>query len=240
MARARRADGRRPDRDRRAAAATALRLPRRALVRAARDRHPGPRVPRRRARRPALRGAARGRVHRRGQLRPGRRHLLLRLDGHRPEGARRASTSRSPSCSRTAATASSSRSAATRGAELLAELAPAAAARDGGRRPPSGPPTGRPRRWAARWTPTDIRDLLLPQPRAPALGRRRRPLPDLRQLHDGLPDLLLHHGRGRRPTSTGEHAERRAALGLVLHRRLLAHPRRQRAPLRRARATASG
>ena len=32
----------------------------------------------------------------------------------------------------------------------------------------------------------------LPQPRAPALGRGRRPLPDLRQLHDGLPDLLLH------------------------------------------------
>ena len=32
----------------------------------------------------------------------------------------------------------------------------------------------------------------LPQPRAPALGRGRRALPDLRQLHDGLPDLLLH------------------------------------------------
>ena len=39
------------------------------------------------------------------------------------------------------------------------------------------------------------------QPRASALGRGGRALPDLRQLHDGLPDLLLHHGRGRRPTS---------------------------------------
>ena len=53
------------------------------------------------------------------------------------------------------------------------------------------------RRWAARSTPTDIRDLLLRQPRAPALGRGRRPLPELRQLHAGLPDLLLQHGRGR-------------------------------------------
>ena len=35
------------------------------------------------------------------------------------------------------------------------------------------------------------------QPRAPALGRGRRALPDLRQLHDGLPDLLLHDRRGR-------------------------------------------
>ena len=37
----------------------------------------------------------------------------------------------------------------------------------------------------------------LPQPRAPALGRGLRALPDLRQLHDGLPDLLLHRRRGR-------------------------------------------
>ena len=37
----------------------------------------------------------------------------------------------------------------------------------------------------------------VPQLRAPALGRGRRPLPDVRQLHDGLPDLLLHDRRGR-------------------------------------------
>ena len=38
-------------------------------------------------RRSALPGAARGRIHRGGELRPGRRHLLLHLDEHRPEGA---------------------------------------------------------------------------------------------------------------------------------------------------------
>ena len=33
-------------------------------------------------------------------------------------------------------------------------------------------------------------------PRAPAMGRCGRTLPGLRQLHAGLPDLLLHHDRG--------------------------------------------
>ena len=51
----------------------------------------------------------------------------------------------------------------------------------------------------------------LPQLRAPALGRGRRALPDLRQLHDGLPDLLLHHGRGRhRPRRRGGRARARS------------------------------
>ena len=51
----------------------------------------------------------------------------------------------------------------------------------------------------------------LPQPRAPALGRGRRALPDLRQLHDGLPDLLLPHRRGRhRPRRRGGRARARA------------------------------
>ena len=45
-------------------------------------------------RRPRLRGPARGRLHRRGQLRRAGRHLLLRLDGHRARRPRRASTSR--------------------------------------------------------------------------------------------------------------------------------------------------
>ena len=49
----------------------------------------------------------------------------------------------------------------------------------------------------ARSTRRDLRDLLARQPRAPALGRGRRALPHLRQLHDGLPDLLLHDRRGR-------------------------------------------
>jgi sulfhydrogenase subunit beta (sulfur reductase) len=42
-----------------------------------------------------------------------------------------------------------------------------------------------------------IKELLDRKLRAPALGRGRRTVPDLRQLHDGLPDLLLHDGRGR-------------------------------------------
>ena len=37
----------------------------------------------------------------------------------------------------------------------------------------------------------------LRQRREPALGRRRLAVPVLHQLHDGLPHLLLHHGRGR-------------------------------------------
>ena len=79
----------------------------------------------------------------------------------------------------------------------------------------------------------------LPQLRAPALGRGRRALPDLRQLHDGLPDLLLHDRRGRhRPRRRARRAL--AALGLVLHDGLLAHPRRRACAPRRARATASG
>ena len=37
----------------------------------------------------------------------------------------------------------------------------------------------------------------------PALGRGLRALPDLRQLHDGLPDLLLHDASRTSPTSPG-------------------------------------
>jgi hypothetical protein len=48
-----------------------------------------------------------------------------------------------------------------------------------------------------------------------ALGGRRQPLPDLRQLHDGVPHVLLHHDRGRLGSDRG--ARRAvAALGVVL------------------------
>ena len=78
------ARGRRPRGAEDAAEAPALRVHRRALVRPARDRHPGPRLHRGPLRRAATtRPAAQRRLHRRRQLRPGRRHLLLRLDGHR-------------------------------------------------------------------------------------------------------------------------------------------------------------
>ena len=48
----------------------------------------------------------------------------------------------------------------------------------------------------------------LRQPRAPALGRGRRPLSVLRQLHAGLPDLLLHARSRTRPTWPASEAER--------------------------------
>ena len=49
---------------------------------------------RRQLHRPRLRRAPQGRVHRRGQLLRAVRHVLLRLDGHRPEGRTPATTSR--------------------------------------------------------------------------------------------------------------------------------------------------
>ena len=52
----------------------------------------------------------------------------------------------------------------------------------------------------------DIRELLA-EPRAPPLGRRRRALPHLRQLHARLPDVLLLGGRGQTDLA-GAEAER--------------------------------
>ena len=40
------------------------------------------------------------------------------------------------------------------------------------------------------------------QRRAPAVGRRREPLPGVQQLHDGVPHLLLHDGRPTRRASS--------------------------------------
>ena len=47
----------------------------------------------------------------------------------------------------------------------------------------------------------------LRQRRAPPVGRRGQPVPVLRQLHDGVPDLLLHLRRGHTDL-TGDEAER--------------------------------
>ena len=73
---------------------TRLRLHRRAVLRARGDGHPGPGPGRRALCRSALPRASRGRLHRRGQLRTSRRHLLLRLDGYRAARHGRASTCR--------------------------------------------------------------------------------------------------------------------------------------------------
>jgi hypothetical protein len=66
------------------------------------------------------------------------------------------------------------------------------------------------------------------EPGAPALGRDRRALPGVRQLHLGLSDLLLRHDRGlHRPRGGPE--PQGAALGLLLLGRLHLHPRGERA-----------
>ena len=113
-----------------------------------------------------------------------------------------------------------------RGAEVLAEL-PSRPRRAGRpRRRRARRSSRRRRRWAGRWSTCDLRDLLARQPRASALGRRRGALPHLRQLHARLPDVLLLGGRGRdRPLGRGGRAL--ARLGHVLLGRLLLHPRRQ-------------
>ena len=64
------------------------------------------------------------------------------------------------------------------------------------------------------------------QPRARSLGRGRVALPHLRQLHAGLPDVLLHERRGHTDLA-GDEAERVRAWDSCYSRRLLVHPRRQ-------------
>ena len=149
-----------------------------------------------------------------------------------PQGDAPASTSRSPSCSTDGGHRFLVEVGSERGAEVLAELPRAAPPRRTSCRRPSERSSAPPPRWAARSTPPASRTCSYAQPRAPALGRRRRPLPDLRQLHDGLPDLLLHAPSRTSTDLAGEEAERTRAVGLVLHARPLLHPRRQRARAR--------
>ena len=82
----------------------------------------------------------------------GGRHVLLRLDGHRPDGRSRLRPRADRGARRTAATTSSSRSAATRGADG-ARRAAARARRRGRAAAPPRPRTRAPRRrWAASST----------------------------------------------------------------------------------------
>ena len=193
----------------------------------------------RRVRRPRLRGAPARLLHRRGQLRPGGRDLLLRLDGHGAQGDRRASTSPLTEIvdddghrflvevGQRRGRGGAGRAAAPRRRRRATQRA--ADARRGARRGRAGP----------RARHDGHQGPALPQPRAPALGGRGRPLPLVRQLHAGLPDVLLQHRRGpHRPGGRGGRA--RARVGLVLLARALLRARRQRALDRRPRATASG
>ena len=67
-----------------AAARPAAGAPRRPLLRPARDRDPGPRLPRGPLRRARLRAPSRGGLRRGRQLRRARRHVLLHVDGNGP------------------------------------------------------------------------------------------------------------------------------------------------------------
>ena len=79
----------------------------------------------------------------------------------------------------------------------------------------------------------DIRDLLYENLYHPRWDDVARPLPDLRQLHHGLPHLLLHQ-REDASDVTGDHAERSGA-GIPASRRFFLYSRRQRADSAEAR-----
>ena len=140
--------------------AVAGRLHRRALVRPARDRVPRQRAARHPESGPGLRSPARERVHRRAQLLAGRRHVLLRLDGHGPARARRATTWRSPRCSRTGATTSWSRRAATPARRSSPSCRCATPSEDGAGGGRAGDRAGRRGPGPRRWTRPTSRDLL--------------------------------------------------------------------------------
>ena len=176
-------------------------------------------------RRPRLRRPARGRVRRRRQLLRARRHVLLRLDGHRPEGGgglrpradraprRRAPLPRrgrqrarrracSPSCPRRAAT-----SADLDAAGAAVDGAAAQMGRDARRdRPP------RPARRATSSTRAGTRS---PSAASPAATARSSARP------------ASARASRTRPTSTGERAERSRVWDTLLLGRPLLHPRRQ-------------
>ena len=176
----------------------ALRVHRRALLRPARDRRPGPHLPAT-ARTPTAttrRGGATASSSRSTAARPAARASASRwapgpkADGGLRPRAHRAARRRRPPLPRRGG-----QRARGGGARRAAAPAP---------RRPADERGGRARR-SQRAAAEQGRELdtdrhpgpALRQPRAPALGRGRRPLPVLRQLHAGLPDLLLHHGRGR-------------------------------------------
>ena len=77
-----------------------------------------------------------------------------------------------------------------------------------------------------------LRERLLAALREPALRRGGQALPRLRQLHDGVPDLLLRDGH-RRDRPHGRACRAPHDLGFLLLAGVLVRPRRQRAQLGR-------
>ena len=211
-----------------AAAAERVRVPRRPLLRAARDRDPGPRLPRRPLRRaattpPAARTRSSSPSTAASPAAPASASRWAPARRRRP-----ATTSRSPSSS-TASTASSSRSGSERGAEVLARAAATAGRRGGPRTRPSARSRGAAARMGRTLDTDDLRDLLarnLEHPRWDDVAERCLTCGNCTH---GLPDLLLHDASRTRPTSP-------ASDGRALARRwdscftvdYSLHPRRQR------------
>ena len=166
-------------------------VPRRARLRVERHRRPGQGVPGRGSHGRRLCGPPPRQLHRGIELRRGGRDLLLRIDGHRPEGGSRLR-------SRADRIAAAPPRVPGRGGQRTRRGAPRAdspsrglaggrrggGGRGGGHGGPHGPQArhaGHPGAAAG-------------EPRAPALERGGRAVLELRELHHGLPHLLLHHG----------------------------------------------
>ena len=170
---------------------------RRPGLRARRARHPGPRPARRAGRRRRPRRAARRRPRRGRRVRRRDVDLLLHVDGHRTRGdrrrrhrARRARRRLHGPRRDPGRRAHRRAPAAARGG--TAEQVDAAASQVAAVRASIGDPV-----------PTDgLAERLRAAPGPSALGRGRRALPRLHQLHARLPDLLLHERQRQRPTST--------------------------------------
>ena len=204
--------------DRPLGAPAPLRVPGGPGLRAPRHRHPGPGVHGRAICGPVVSGPpGRGLPDRRA-VRRRRRHVLLRLHGHRAQGP----AGRGPHPHRAGGRLHRrDRHGAGRGVDGRHPLRPRHRGRPGRgggatrrHRPRHGPADGHHR--SARFA--------LPKSGAPPLGGGGPALPRRRELHHGLPHLLMLHGGGhqrshRHPGRAG------APLGFVLHHRVHLHRR---------------
>ena len=149
-------------------------------------------------------------------------------------GRMRASTSRSPSSSTAGAHEFLVEVGSERGAALLARSRPAPRPRSD--REAAKVRRGAPRRMGRTLEPQGLQERSRRTWRARA-GTSSRALPLLRELHARLPDLFCSTVEDTTDLTGGLRAV--AALGLLLHARLLLHPRRERAA-EAPRATGSG
>ena len=185
---------------------------------------------------PSLRAAARGALPRRGELHDTRRHLLLRIDRHRAarRGALRHRNDGAAAPERAIrgpSTVTSQRPDRPTGTSCWRRSPGRAATAADLRRPNARCSTHAARHMGRTVDVEGARGSPRRRARTPAVGRRGTSLPELRELHDGVPDVLLQHGRG--PLQPRRHRHRAPApLGLVLHGGVLLHPRRQHAPER--------